>query len=287
MPRRTADSDADGTLRLWSLPDLGGILVVRNSDTRRHFPRHSHETFSVGIFETGGMRMFHAGTVHPCDARTVAVVAPDEVHDNVPADGAAWSVRGFYPPVEQVAEVAAELGGRPVQPARLRTAIGEDAMLHESIARVCDAVEAEAPALARESLLHDALAAMLTRCAGVEPVASGAREPAAVRTARDMLAETVDRHFGLGDLARAVGLDMHRLRRAFRAAYGLPPHAWHLQHRLRTARAMILAGRALAEVAQDTGFADQPHLTRQFRRIYGYTPGALQREALGAAHPDA
>jgi AraC-like DNA-binding protein len=48
-----------------------------------------------------------------------------------------------------------------------------------------------------------------------------------------------------------------------------------VQHRLARARALILAGTPLAEVAAATGFADQPHLTRLFRRTYGVTPGAL------------
>jgi AraC-like DNA-binding protein len=50
--------------------------------------------------------------------------------------------------------------------------------------------------------------------------------------------------------------------------------------RLQRARRLLLQGVSLAEAAFACGFADQSHLTRQFRRAYGVTPGrwrALQK----------
>jgi len=37
-------------------------------------------------------------------------------------------------------------------------------------------------------------------------------------------------------------------------------------------RAAIQAGTPLARAAAEAGFADQSHLTRQFKRAYGITP---------------
>jgi len=62
---------------------------------------------------------------------------------------------------------------------------------------------------------------------------------------------------------------------AFRSAFGLPPHAWQVQVRLARARTLIRAGIPIAAVAAATGFADQSHLTRIFKRSYGYTPGVI------------
>ncbi|HBZ55962.1 MAG TPA: AraC family transcriptional regulator, partial [Syntrophobacteraceae bacterium] len=42
---------------------------------------------------------------------------------------------------------------------------------------------------------------------------------------------------------------------------------------IRRARGMLSQGRPIAEVAQATGFSDQSHLTRHFKRILGVTPG--------------
>ncbi|MNL57460.1 DNA-binding transcriptional activator FeaR [compost metagenome] len=50
--------------------------------------------------------------------------------------------------------------------------------------------------------------------------------------------------------------------------------------RLEQARRMIATGHSLAGAALETGFADQAHFTRHFKRAYGVTPGRWASLAL-------
>ncbi|WP_333904326.1 helix-turn-helix domain-containing protein, partial [Achromobacter insolitus] len=43
------------------------------------------------------------------------------------------------------------------------------------------------------------------------------------------------------------------------------------------ARVLLRDGLALADAAHAVGFADQAHLTRVFKQVYGSTPGVLRR----------
>jgi AraC family transcriptional regulator len=62
--------------------------------------------------------------------------------------------------------------------------------------------------------------------------------------------------------------------RAFRKNFGTPPVEWLHRLRVLAVAERLLAGeRSLSAVAQCTGFADQAHMTRVFRRYYGLTPG--------------
>ena len=97
---------------------------------------------------------------------------------------------------------------------------------------------------------------------------------AAVHEVRDRLADEWLQPPSLATLAAMAGLSRYQLLRRFRAAYGLPPHAWLLQQRAERARALIRGGAGLAQAAADAGFADQSHMTRTFARHFGYTPGA-------------
>ena len=85
------------------------------------------------------------------------------------------------------------------------------------------------------------------------------------------------------DLAAAAGCSRYAAYRAFRQAYGLSPSDYQRQLRVQTARRLLSAGAAPAQVAADAGFADQAHLTRWFRRYYGITPGAYRAAAGGPA----
>jgi AraC-like DNA-binding protein len=95
--------------------------------------------------------------------------------------------------------------------------------------------------------------------------------------ARDYLHAHLDQDIGLDDLARVCGVDRFRLTRAFKAAYGLAPHAYLIQLRLARARQLLARGQSPAEVATALGFADQSHLGRWFRRAYRLTPADYRK----------
>jgi AraC-like DNA-binding protein len=61
--------------------------------------------------------------------------------------------------------------------------------------------------------------------------------------------------------------------RAFSGAYGIPPHQYLMSRRVERARRLLLEGRAPGEVAVETGFYDQSHLNRHFKRLVGVAPG--------------
>lgn len=100
---------------------------------------------------------------------------------------------------------------------------------------------------------------------------------AAVRRARDLLESGFARSMRLAELAKECGLSPFQLVRAFRAAFGAPPHAYLMQVRVRHARTMLSRGDAISNVAFACGFVDQSHLTRVFKRHFGLTPGAYRR----------
>jgi AraC-like DNA-binding protein len=80
----------------------------------------------------------------------------------------------------------------------------------------------------------------------------------------------------LAELAAEAGLSRYQLVRSFRAEVGMPPYAWLAQYRVARARVLLERGCRPAEAAVQTGFADQAHLTRWFRRVVGVTPGAYR-----------
>jgi len=85
----------------------------------------------------------------------------------------------------------------------------------------------------------------------------------------------------VADLASAVGWSRRRLGGRFRAEFGLTPKEAARVTRFDRSRQRVAAGQPLAEVAAVSGYADQPHLNREWREISGYSP----REYLRAEHP--
>jgi AraC-like DNA-binding protein len=95
--------------------------------------------------------------------------------------------------------------------------------------------------------------------------------------AREYLHAHLQQDVGMDELALACGVDRFRLTRAFKSAFGLPPHAYLVQLRLARARHWLANGKQPADVAIALGFADQSHLGRWFVRAYGLTPAAYRK----------
>src|SRR5207237_350430 len=92
------------------------------------------------------------------------------------------------------------------------------------------------------------------------------------RVARLVMAQLADRLVSppaLAEIAAETGLSRYQLVRSFRTEVGMPPYAWLAQHRVAHARGLLERGCRPAEAAALTGFADQAHLTRWFRRVVG------------------
>ena len=77
----------------------------------------------------------------------------------------------------------------------------------------------------------------------------------------------------VGESAAREAMSREGFARASARYHGMPPHAHAVAARLNPARSQLRAGGDLAEVALDAGFADQSHLGRWFRRLFGVTPG--------------
>lgn len=99
----------------------------------------------------------------------------------------------------------------------------------------------------------------------------------ALRRVMDHLRSHLTGPLSLDELCVIANLSKYHLVRSFKQAYGLTPHAYHLNLRVNGAKARLREGADLATVAADSGFCDQSHLTRVFTRCVGMTPAVYQK----------
>jgi AraC family transcriptional regulator len=90
----------------------------------------------------------------------------------------------------------------------------------------------------------------------------------------------LDAGLTLGQLAAVAHLSPYHFARQFKAATGLPPHQYVLARRVERAQHLLREGDlSLAEVAAGAGFSDQSHLSQNFKRLVGVTPGQFRKSA--------
>ncbi len=141
-------------------------------------------------------------------------------------------------------------------------------------------LEASPSMLERESCLLKTLGDLIVRHADDHPVASViSRSHRAVKCVRDYLHGCYGNHVTLDQLAQVAQMSPFHLVRLFSKEMGLPPHAYLMQVRIERAKVLLSQGAPIVHVACETGFADQSHFTKRFKRIVGVPPSQYMHES--------
>ena len=74
------------------------------------------------------------------------------------------------------------------------------------------------------------------------------------------------------EMAQDSKLSPFHLIRKFKKAFGLTPHQFQIQCKVRKAQKLLEEEKSVCEVTYDAGFCDQSHLDRCFQKIVGLTP---------------
>lgn len=124
--------------------------------------------------------------------------------------------------------------------------------------------------------------------ASAEPVGSALpRQGTPLVAARDYLRANFGEPVTIAELAGMMGLAESHLIRAFHREFGLPPHAYQMRLRLAAACELLASGLSVSTVAFECGFADQSHLSRNFKAVYGLTPAAWASAVAAGARKSA
>ncbi len=253
---------------------------------------HVHGEFAVGVCTEGTEVIRYRGALHYAGPGSVVILEPGEPHTGAPAGTPGFVYRVMYLPAGLLAD---GLAGPPrfrepvvIDPGlalglrQVHAALGHAAPGQATGSRVAPGQAAEPQAA--QSQLAWLLGELVRRHASPAPQVRDAPGGSAVaRQVMTRLADQLTCPPALAEIAAEAGLSRYQLLRSFQAEVGMPPYAWLAQHRVARARVLLEQGHRPAEAATLTGFADQAHLTRWFRRVVGITPSAYRNSVQDSA----
>jgi AraC-like DNA-binding protein len=243
------------------------------------YPRHSHDYYVISLIERGHQSFTHKGAKHLTPPGGVIFINPGEVHTGEAADQQGFELRSLYPTTSLMETAVFELTGRHhvlpfFKDVRVdhRWATNHILSLHEALLQGASELECE-------SLLIWTFAQLIKRYADISSTEQPlGKETKAIQQARRYIDEYFAEGITLNQLAQLVSLSPYYLLRVFQAEVGMPPYTYLESVRIRHAQSLIEAGKPLAEVAIEVGFSSQSHLTRQFKKIIGVTPGQYAQQ---------
>jgi len=184
---------------------------------------------------------------------TEFLVIPDGCRDLIMQVSPEAKPRWFISPLQDGVKVAPVGAGVFLRGFRLKpgTGINETELL-KSVNRLLDHEEAH-------SRINDAC-----------------RLPQSVAEALACLASDVN---SVEDSAKLLGVNKRTLQRLLLRETGKPPLYWRMLARVRQAAFAVSESAPLSEVAYAFQFADQAHMTREFKRWLDITPSKIKNES--------
>lgn len=251
-------------VRAWH-PPVPSLREAYHARFDHAYPMHAHDDWAVMIVDDGAVEYRLDRGEHQATTSALTLLPPGVPHDGRSAtEGSSYRKRVLYLEPSWLPESAQGLA------AKNPTLAGDD--LLTSARRVHAALEHSGDLMAAEHWLLAVRGQALAHLGGATPAP---RDAPLARRLRELLDGRLAEAFTIASAAEELGAHPSHLVRVFSRAYGIAPHRYLVARRVDLARRLLVDGHRPADAAALSGFHDQAHLTRHFRRVLGTTPGAF------------
>jgi AraC-like DNA-binding protein len=254
---------------------MGGMEVVRAEGINNSFPRHSHQSYCLGLVEKGCRVILHNGKATLIPEGGLFLLQPKQSHACRSPQAQSHSYGVLCLPEDLMNDLACQLWGsryhRPVfSSIRLDDNCLADLFNHllRGLAKGVSSsiLDADVEKLASRLISRHASPPHSQQV--LRPRPNGPEKQACA-----LIESQFQQAMTLDALSKSVGLSPFHLQRRFVKTVGCSPKEYLLQHRIKMARQLLIKGLPLSQVALEIGFYDQGHFTNRFKTVTGVTPG--------------
>lgn len=230
---------------------------------------HSHDEFSFGVIDSGVADYQNLKQHNRIGVGDTVTINPADIHSCNPVAGD-WSYRMLFVDTNWVGNLQSEIMNNKTDYQPFSKVLTRSAQSYQQFQLLFESLLHEPDPLVAESLLIHYLQQFF--------FAKPSEKSAAINVSkvREMISDQLNINHSLDDLAKESGLSRHHLIRSFKQSYGLSPHAYQLDERIKHAKTLLKSGCSLIDTANLLGFTDQSHMQRNFKKRLAITPKQYQ-----------
>lgn len=267
-----ATGKEDSVVTIVRNPSVDYAELKVGDDTREYSRRlHSHPELSVGVIEEGGTDIWVRDESYRLSPGDMIYFPPEKVHLCDPKNASSLRFVMLYLKADWFRMRFA------VDPCRIpqfrkRLTKRQFGMARNFFRSFPDApaerFEADTVKFA-QTLLIDSFRAVETP--GTLEAAEG------IRRVQARIQASLAEELSLDELSEIAHVNKYTLVRNFRKRFGITPHAYQLNLRIRRAKEFLRQDRTIADIAAECGFADQSHFDKTFGMYVGASPSGYRK----------
>ncbi len=241
----------------------------------KNFSKHFHNTYTLGITYHGIFKSYSLNKDFYFYENSIRINNPGDIHGGL---SKSWSHANFYPTIELLSSIYKDIYKKDGTPYFLDHII-EDKFLFLKLHEFFFSYFKGSEKLDIETKLHEALSYLIINYTSynkkIDDIFSDKK---VVNSTYELIKDSLDTNFSLEELASNSSLSKYHFLRMFKKEFGLTPHNFIINQRINKAHDLIKNGMKISQASLEVGFNDQSHFTRNFKKIYGYTPSYLTKQ---------
>ncbi|WP_438350728.1 AraC family ligand binding domain-containing protein [Paenibacillus sp. FA6] len=252
------------------------IEAYRFKGIMQKFPAHFHEYYVIGFIEEGQRYLVCKGEEYIINPGDLLLFNPYDTHSCEQIDGKTLDYRCINVSSEVMKKLVLEINGNNNIPC-FKPSVVYQSDLIANLKELHLMISQDESGFKKEELFLYFMEELILTHSDLTILPPASESPLEITTVCSYLEENYIKTITLNDLSVLTGWSKYHLLRSFTKQKGLSPYSYLETIRVNHAKRLLEQGVKPIEVSFLTGFSDQSHLTKFFKRQIGLTPKQYMR----------
>lgn len=253
--------------------ELRYISQIRSCDKK-----HQHSELTITAIEAGEIEIHFERKIDLLKPKQVSIVNPKEVHSATLTDIKSFGCYVLYLEKSWCEYIQQSLF-ETKNYKKIDKSLIKNSNIYSNFVNICNALfDKNSSFLEKEERLIEFISSLfLSNNLQKEDRNKNPKNSKIAFEIQNYLESNIENEILLKDIAKHLNLSVVHILRIFKQEFNLPIHSYLLDKKVHIAKELLSKNIPIAEVAQMSGFFDQSHLNRFFKRVFQLTPSEYQK----------
>jgi len=240
--------------------------------------KHKHDELTLTAIKTGNINIVFNDKNDSLKPKQISIINPNEVHCATLTKIESLGCYVLYLDSNWCKNIQQSLFNN-IDFLNINNSLIQNKKFYSDFIKLCDELLIEyIPIIEKEEKLVEFISNLFLQFCDTNEVQN--KETKGSKLAlkiENYLQENIENDIVLEDISQHMNLSVVHILRIFKKEFGLPIHSYLLNKKVHLAKELLSKNMPIAEVAQMSGFFDQSHLNRSFKRVFQLTPKEYQK----------